>query len=414
MSLAMPRGVGETCPACDGSAMEPLLAVERAPVSCAQLFPTLEAAVVAGQCRVEIVLCPSCGHIWNAAHQEGRTSLYNEDYYSSFTCSIQARQYQEALARQLDNLIGLDDKTVVEIGCGDGFFLGSLSDLGATAIGFEPSSTFEAASQQPRVAVFNDSFQFEGEGRVNHSVDLVVMRHVLEHVTSPEEILASLRGKSFCGPVPKYLLLEVPNALQLLLDNLYFDFYNDHVHYFSHTSLGRLLDSAGWKPLASLGASDEFIRLVCVNSAYAPDHATPIVDGQALVEPESVTLAARDFRENFGRWKQDLTGIIAAQREAGRSIAVWGAGARGIALLCGLGLDADSLAYVVDSDSNKHGKYLPVVNLSVKPVDQLQQEPVDCVLVTSYTYFDEILNQLDWFRASRGKVIKVYPTPELV
>ncbi len=69
--------------------------------------------------------------------------------------------------------------------------------------------------------------------------------------------------------------------------------------------------------------------------------------------------------------------------------------------------------YVVDSDPNKHGKYLPLLRRPVFSPEQLRLKPVDCVLVTSYTYFDEILAQLDWFRASGGNVIRVYPTPEV-
>ena len=410
----MSKGVETACPACAGSATEGPLTVERAPVSCAQLFSTREAAIAAGQCRIEILLCASCGHLWNSAHEESSTSIYNEDYYSSFASSDQGRKYQQHLAGVLDRLIDLEGQSVVEIGCGDGFFLETLSKLGATAIGFEPSSTFEIALKQNGIQVFNEEFQFDGRGREIGPVDIVVMRHVLEHMATPVKILNSLRCRSFQVKAPKYLILEVPNALQLLKDNLYFDFYNDHVHYFSHSSICCLLESTGWVPMASIGSSDEFIRLICVNTAY-PAESGPTNDVELpSQDPGPIKSNVQKFRENFATWKEDLTGIIAAQRKAGRSIAVWGAGARGTALLCGLGLDNDSLAYVVDSDSNKNGKYLPVIHLEVSSVDRLRRETPDCVLITSYTYFDEIMGQLEWYRSSGGKVIRVYPEPALI
>lgn len=82
--------------------------------------------------------------------------------------------------------------------------------------------------------------------------------------------------------------------------------------------------------------------------------------------------------------------------------------------MSGLELDRESFAYVVDSDPNKHGKYLPIVHLPIYPVEQLKLDPVDSVIVTSYTYFDEILAQLGWFLSAGGKVIRVYPMPKLV
>lgn len=410
----MNQTVNSTCPACGEVATEGLMTVEQAPLSCAQLFPTREAAAAGGRCRVEILLCPACGHLWNATHEEGDTSIYNEQYYSSFTSSHQGREYQQKLANDLDRLIGVDGKTVVEIGCGDGFFLESLSKLGAAAIGFEPASTYELANKKKGIQVFNEEFQFEGGGRDIGQIDVVVMRHVLEHMPSAESVLASLRAPSWGSKAPKYLFLEVPNALQLLKDNLYFDFYNDHVHYFGQPSLSRMIDTAGWAPFANISSKDEFLALVCINPACQPA-GEPSPDHEwSTLEPASTIDAAKRFKANLDEWKKQLTGLIDAQRDAGRTIAVWGAGARGVSLLCGLRLKDGSLAYAVDSDTNKHGKYLPVVNLSVNPVERLQKDPVDCVLVTSYTYFDEIVSQLDWFRSSHGKVIKVFPTPELV
>ena len=411
-----------TCPVCCdsthvgplGEPLEPLMIIEHAPISCAQLFATKEAAVAAGQCRVEIVQCPGCGHIWNAAHKEGPVSLYNQDYYSSFVSSSQAREYQQTLALELNRYLDLEGKTVVEIGCGDGFFLGSLNELGARAIGFEPSSTFQVAAGQLGIQVFNENFRFDGNGRLDFETDVVVMRHVLEHMESPKEVLALLRNRSFGSPAPEFLFLEVPNAVQLLENNLYFDFYNDHVQYFSHHPLDLMLNSVGWKPMASIGATDEFIRLLCRNNDYSQDTPESYSNRLDPMNREPVKSAALKFRGNFSEWKESLNSIISSQRDADRSIAVWGAGARGVAMLCGLGLDESSIAYVVDSDTNKHGKYLPVINLPVSPVDRLRVESIDCVLVTSYTYFDEILRGLEWFRSSGGRVIRVYPEPELL
>lgn len=370
--------------------------------------------MAAGQCRVEVILCSGCGHIWNDTHEESENSLYNDDYYSSFTSSEQARQYQESLAVDLDRLISLKGKSVVEIGCGDGFFLKALSSLGAKATGFEPSSTFQVATKQPGISVHHEYFDFAGDNRTKGRVDIVVLRHVLEHMPNAQEVLSSLATHSFVDSRPQFLMIEVPNALHLLQENLYFDFYNDHVHYFSYASLSRLLERSGWIVVANLGDGGEFIRVVFKNANAGSDSSLSFGDELPPVEPQIVVEAAKRFQEDFSAWKDDLTDIIDSQYEKGRSMAVWGAGARGVSLLCGSGVAPDCLASIVDSDANKHGRFLPVIHLPVDTIDQFRKYPSDCVLVTSYTYFDEIYKQLDWYRASGGQVIRVYPSPELV
>ena len=406
--------LSQRCPVCRWELWETLQVVEHAPISCGRLFPTPEAAVLAGECRLEVALCTRCGHIWNAAHQDGSDTAYDQDYYSSKITSLQAREYQEDLALQLDESVHLTSKTVVEIGCGDGFFLASLASHGAKVVGFEPSSTFDIAQSQPGVKVIHEPFDFDATRVFSADVDLVVMRHVLEHLAWPDSALKSLRTNSFGHTGPEFLFLEVPNVSQLLEDSLYFDFYNDHIHYFSYASLTKLLRSAGWNAYALFGTSDEFLRLVCVNSAFSSTKGAEPNDREDQYNTESIVPAAREFREDFDRWKGRLLQAMKPYLGEDKHVAVWGAGSRGVALLSGLGLPGDSYDYVVDSDPNKHGKYLPMIHQPIHSPDQLRRDPVDCVLVTSYTYFDEILAQLDWFLSDGGRVVKVYPIPEVV
>ena len=409
-----PPSIISECPGCQAIDSELFLTVPRAPVSCGQLFPTKDAAIQAGKCKLEIAYCRQCSHIWNAAYEDASTELYNEHYYSSFAASSQGREYQENLANDLDRIVNLSGKTVLEIGCGDGFFLKTLHGLGARAIGVEPSSTYHVAKAQPGVEVYPETFGFNGPVDIDSSVDVVVMRHVLEHLASPSKALEALNSCSTDGSGPQFLLLEVPNALQLLKENLFFDFYNDHVQYFSYGSLARLLQSVGWLPVASFGGNTEFLTVICISRKLGAEAAAN--SNSECIPPDSDDFMSvvKKFGQDFKHWKQRLRELLTEHRRVGHRVAVWGAGARGVALLSGIDLPDDSYAYVVDSDANKHGKYLPVVHQPVFPPDRISQDPVDCVLVTSYTYFDEIAADLAWFRSAGGKVIQVYPSPVVV
>jgi SAM-dependent methyltransferase len=253
------KGLGEGCPACGGARWDTLLEVDNAPISCAQLFQSREAAQRAYRCRLEITICRDCAHIWNAAYRPPPDSVYDEDYYSSVIVSEQAREHQVGLAKELDRLVGLKGKEVLEIGCGDGFFLQAISQLEAGAIGFEPSATFSLAATFSGVQVFNEHFDFTRSRGLHSEPDMVVMRHVLEHLPSPRQQLRSLATSCFPGAQPSHIFLEVPNAHQILKDSLFFDFYHDHIQYFSLGSLHRLLTDSGWLPATNIGPGAEFL-----------------------------------------------------------------------------------------------------------------------------------------------------------
>lgn len=400
------------CPICGSSANTPVLAIDSVPASCAKLFGTRDQAMNEQTCELNIVICLQCAHVWNSTFHHSVEALYDADYYSSFTKSSQAQEYQQNLAFVLNSVVDLSGKTVLEIGCGDAYFLDSLTDLGAKVIGYEPSSTYILAAARPRIKVVNDFFRFDGSSSPPEPVDVVVMRHVLEHMESPKKVLTTLRTTCFPTNSLQFLLLEVPNARQLLRDDLYFDFYNDHIQYFSHASLTRLAHATGWTPIYQSDDDDEFIRLILRNTP--PDQSDHQDDpGQHAVK-ESLIDAASKFQQDFQCWKKMLVNLVNTEQASGNRIAAWGAGARGVTLLAGLGQVSNNLSYVIDSDANKWGKHLPVTGLPVWGQQHLSEESVNCVLVTSYTYFDEIYSQLGSFRDRGGRILKVYPTPEII
>ena len=401
------------CPCCGSKSVQDLMAVPNAPLSCATLFKTDRDALSSRSCNLNIVLCESCSHIYNDSFNSEFPDLYQSDYHSSVTASPQARLDQNNIASRLNDFVILKGKTVLEIGCGDGFFMNQLNSFGAELIGYEPSATFELVVNRPGILVHNSYFDFEAEENSHPSVDMVVMRHVLEHMEDPKHVLECFLNGIFKSPQPKYLFVEVPNAETMLTQDLYFDFYNDHIQYFSSVSLLHLLRLVGWKPIEELSSGTEFIRLLCVpgNEGTVPDVIDKKADRSSVEEMWSTAMR---FKQDYSDWEVNLKSLLDSVIQKGAKLAIWGAGARGISLINFMRKMAVQPEYLVDTDVNKHGKYVPLTDLQVYPADHLHDNPVDYVMVSSYTFLDEIVTDLSWFSASGGKIIKIYPSPEVI
>lgn len=391
-----------------------MISIEKCPVSCATLFPSKAEAASSQTCFLDIVGCKRCGHVWNQSYNKENNTSYDDYYHSSVTKAPKAMANQKGLAVSLNDIVPLSNRCVLEIGCGDGFFLNELSDFGADTIGFEPSSTYQIAGLYPTVNVVNDFFDFSDMPDLDRKIDVVIMRHVLEHLQFPEEVLTKLNRGSFSIKPPEFLLVEVPNVYHLLSQDLYFDFYNDHIHYFSLASLTRFLRDAGWIPVNQLESDNEFLVLVCRNAFYGDANNPMNQTADYIPVDHNFALVLEQFNERFQSWQGSLINMIDELKSKGDKIAAWGAGARGVSLLTGLKGREKDLSYVVDIDAGKHGKYLPSSSLMICPVNNLDEDIVDDVLVTSYTYFDEIWKSLQVFRERGGKVIKIYPYPEIV
>ena len=80
--------------------------------------------------------CPSCGFVSVAMQL---ADDYYDDYVNAPSLSPQAQQFQREQAVEFVERFGLKGSRVLEVGCGDGFFLHAVQQAGAAGFGVEPS-----------------------------------------------------------------------------------------------------------------------------------------------------------------------------------------------------------------------------------------------------------------------------------
>jgi hypothetical protein len=90
---------------------------------------------------------------------------------------------------------------------------------------------------------------------------------------------------------------------------------------------------------------------------------------------------------------------------------------RGCATTCGntllnyCGIHPDLMAYTVDRNPYKHGKFTPGMRIPVHAPERIAADRPDYVLVLPWNLRDELLDQLSYVREWGGKL--VFPIPEL-
>lgn len=404
------------CQICQSADLELILEIENAPESCQRLYRSLEEASHEKARHLKFVLCNQCFTVQNKNYFEVASqphkSHYDENYYCSFTQnSSQAQKYQKKIANKINNILSLENKKVLEIGCGDAFFLNCLASFCCQPVGFEPSSTYQFARKYPHIELYNKFFEPEkSQNKWNH-IDLFILRHVLEHLKQPINFLKIINDNNTNRKQSRYFYIEVPNLEVLLDENLYFDFYYEHIFYFSLPGLLRVLSLSRWTPFKRLtNKKSEFLGIIARNTP----ETMPISDIQVESSSENIRLKALTFKQHFLDWNKKLNNLLSNLCAEKQKIAVWGTGSRGVAMITSLQYENFKIQYVVDSDSNKHSLYVPGILSKISSPERLKQEPVDYLIITSYTYFDEIFSSLFWFRDQGGKIIKVYPNIEVI
>jgi hypothetical protein len=114
-----------SCPVCSESAPLPLSTLTDMPLTTCQFAESRADALRAARGPLELVLCKSCGHIYNRAFEPNRVA-YSPGYENALNFSARHRTESEATVECLIRSYALHHKTVVEVGCGTAEFLSLL------------------------------------------------------------------------------------------------------------------------------------------------------------------------------------------------------------------------------------------------------------------------------------------------
>ncbi|MCA9018524.1 MAG: class I SAM-dependent methyltransferase [Planctomycetaceae bacterium] len=209
---------------------------------------------------LESVICKTCGLV---AHGKIPTdeelahyyaTEYRQSYHGEMTPSdrrvMRAWKNGQRIFRQLQPHIE-PDADVFEVGAGIGCTVKVFELNGHQATGIEPGEGFQDYSQQRLLTnvVRGDLF----EQPRDHSRELVLLVHVIEHFNSPRRALEYIRGMMAENGL---FYVECPNIAAPFARRSKM-FHYAHIHNFTPSSLKMLAESCGFKLEVQFGSKED-------------------------------------------------------------------------------------------------------------------------------------------------------------
>jgi SAM-dependent methyltransferase len=370
------------CPICHSADTKLFLKREHVPANQNLVVNSSTEALQIPRGTLNLSLCSTCGFVFNSAFDLSLIH-YGDNYDNTQNLSS---SFQIHLSNLVDSLIfnqTIQNHQIVEVGCGKGSFLKSLvfhPKSQNSGVGFDPSYMGPLSLGNGRLQ-FNKTFYDESHAHIQ--ADIVICRHVIEHISQPVNLLKSIR-KALTNSPNARLFFETPCLEWILKNRVVWDFFYEHCSYYTKDSLSLAFEMAAFQvdevkhvfggQYLWLEASLGNRKRVAESTDGISDLISNYIDSEYAIKNKWLN----QINSLRGNWK----------------IAIWGAGAKGVTFANLFDPHRDIFDCIIDLNPNKQNHYLPGTGHPIVGFEQLKTRNIKYAIVMNPNYFQENENLL--------------------
>lgn len=307
---------------------------------------------------------------------------------------------------------------VIEVASNDGSLLKCFKKYGVRTLGIEPATNIAEKATIEGIETINSFFSSTTSKQIRESHGLakvVIGNNVLAHVDETKDFLTGCKDLL---EAEGQIIIEAP-YLGKLIDQMEYDtVYHEHLCYFSINTLAYLCDTVGLSiiKLDFISVHGGSFRMYAGLKERHKEHTKDVLILAEMEREKGITGLNRfvRFAEDVKENRQAVCDLLNGLKEDGKTIAGYGAPAKGNTLLNYCNINTDIIPYTVDKNPLKLGLYTPGMHIPVLPVSTLIERQPDYVLILAWNFTEEIMKQQQEYHNRGGKFIIPIPEPRVI
>ena len=360
-------------------------------------------------------VCEACYLVQLEEIQSPKDIFQDYAYFSSYS-STWLKHCQDYANRAIKRLDLDTNKQVIEIASNDGCLLSFFKEKEIPVLGIEPAANIAKkaeASEIPTINKFFNSQLAQELASTQKQADLLIGNNVLAHVPNLNDFIVSL--KIILKP-KGVITLEFPSLLELMEHNQFDTIYHEHFSYFSYLTIEKIFTHHGLSlfDVEELKTHGGSFRIYIQHQENSDNYVSGNIariklreKNHGLDKLDSYHSFSKKIKETKYLLHQFLTKI----KQSGKSIAAYGAPAKGNTLLNYCGIGTDLIDYTVDINPHKQERFLPGTHIPIFHPDKIKTTKPDYLLILPWNIKNEIMEQMKFIIQWGGKFIT--PIPEI-
>ena len=363
---------------------------------------------------LRVLVCEQCWLVQTEDFAQA-DELFDADYayFSAFSSSWLA--HSERYVSDMAQRFSLNEQSyMVEVAANDGYLLQYVKVLGIPCTGIEPTASTASAARAKGIDIVEEFFgvnlakQLVADGK---QADLTAANNVLAHVPEINDFVAGFTALLKPNGVATF---EFPHLLNLIELNQFDTIYHEHFSYLSLTAVQHIFAANGLSvfDVQELPTHGGSLRVF----AQRTDTGLQVINDQVrllLQKEESAGMRTAEYYTGFQgkseKVKDDFVAFLIEAKRKGKSVAAYGAAAKGNTLMNFAGIRSDLIQFAVDKNPAKQGKYMPGSRIPIVSEDRLIEERPDYVVILPWNLREEVMQQLAYVEKWGGKFVTAVP-----
>ena len=363
---------------------------------------------------LNVGICASCGLVQLMQIVNPEVMFRNYVYIPS-TSKTRMNNFAQIASSARERFTVDQNSLVIDIGSNDGSLLSYFKGYGIKVLGIDPATNLAKIAELKGIDTINDFVSVDLAKKIRRNqgpAKMITATNVVAHINDLHDLFRAVEVMLANDGV---FICEFPYLRDLIENNQFDTIYHEHLSYFSIKPLQVLITQVGLEFLdiertpIDGGSLRVYLRKKQKISPDIPKIKNLIKEEEEIGLYSPQTLHA--FASRVRKLRTKLRAKLKSIKSRNKTIAAYGAAAKGNILLNYCKIGTSLIDFAVDSTPYKQGLYMPGSHIRIFPEAEIMKRMPDYTLVLAWNFAKEIIDKEKKYVVRGGKFI--IPVPEV-